>query len=61
MTQHVAGIDPHQETFTVGVVDQHGVEVHVETFDNSGAGYACAIDTLTTHGVGQVGVEGSAR
>ena len=61
MTQPVGGIDPHQKTFTIGVVDQHGVEVHVETFENSGAGYTAAIDALTTRGVRQVGVEGSAR
>ena len=27
MTEPVAGIDPHQKTFTVGIVDEHGVEV----------------------------------
>ena len=61
MTQPVAGIDPHQKTFTIGVVDEHGVEIHVETFANSAVGYTGAIDALTTLGVRQVGVEGSAR
>lgn len=61
MTEPVAGIDPHQQTFTIGIVDEHGVEVGVETFANSGAGYAEAIDLLNAHGVELVGVEGSAR
>lgn len=51
-----AGIDPHQKTFTIGIVDSVGVEIHVETFDNTGAGYAAAIDTLTTNGVRRVGI-----
>ncbi len=61
MTHPVAGIDPHQKTFTVGVVDAHGVEIHVETFANNAAGYTDTIDALTTLGVRQVGVEGSGR
>lgn len=60
MTEPVAGIDPHQKTFTIGIVNSVGVEIHVETFDNTGAGYAAAIDTLSTHGVRRVGIEGSA-
>ncbi len=60
MTEPVAGIDPHQKTFTLGIVDSLGVESHVETFDNSAVGYTAAIDTLTTLGVGRVGIEGSA-
>jgi transposase len=60
MTVPVAGIDPHQDTFTVGVVDSNGVEIAYETFANTGAGYASAIDVLMTHGVRMVGVEGSA-
>jgi transposase len=61
MTSPVAGIDPHQDTFTVGIVDLHGVEITHESFDNTAAGYGAAIDILTTHGVQQVGVEGSAK
>ena len=61
MTEPVAGIDPHQKTFTVGIVDEHGVEFDVQTFKNSGAGYADAIDLLTTNRVRLVGIEGSAR
>ena len=61
MTQPTAGIDPHQETFTVGIVDEHGVEIRHDTFDNSATGYTAAIDVMTTHGVGSVGIEGSAR
>jgi transposase len=59
MTEPIAGIDPHQRTFTVGIVDPLGVETHIETFDNSGAGYTALIDLLTAHGVQLVGIEGS--
>ncbi len=61
MTFPVGGIDPHQDTFTVGIVDAHGVEITHETFDNTAAGYLEAIDLLDAHGVRQVGVEGSAK
>jgi len=60
MTSNIAGIDPHQDTFTVGVVDQHGVELLNETFANNASGYVDAIELLNTHRVHQVGVEGSA-
>ena len=61
MTPPVGGIDPHQDTFTVGIVDHHGVEIAHETFENTAAGYGCAIDLLGGHGVERVGVEGSAK
>lgn len=60
MTPPVAGIDPHQDTFTLGIVDHNGVELSHDTFANSAAGYLSAIDMLTTNRVAQVGVEGSA-
>lgn len=60
MSESIAGIDPHQGTFTIGIVDPVGVEVHVESFDNSGVGYLAAVDVLTAHGVRRVGIEGSA-
>ena len=60
MTSAVAGIDPHQGTFTVGIVDPNGVELVHETFPTSAVGYLDAIELLTTHGVERVGVEGSA-
>jgi len=60
MSSPVAGIDPHQDQFTLGIVDHHGVEIEVESFPNSAVGYVDAIDLLTTHGVEQVGIEGSA-
>lgn len=60
MTAYVAGIDPHQDQFTVGIVDTNGVEHDHQTFPNSGAGYVDVIDLLNTHGVELVGVEGSA-
>jgi transposase len=60
MTAAVAGIDPHQDQFTVGVVDGNGVDLDVATFGNTGAGYAAVVDFLTGHGVHRVGVEGSA-
>ena len=61
MTPPVGGIDPHQDTFTVGIVDRHGVEITHETFDNTAAGYGAAIDLLDAYDVRQVGVEGSAK
>ena len=60
MTEPVGGIDPHQDQFTIGIVDNNGVEITAETFPNSAAGFVDAIDMLTTHGVRLVGVEGSA-
>ena len=56
MTPPVGGIDPHQDTFTVGIVDPLGVEITHETFANTAAGYLDAIDLLDAHGVGRVGV-----
>jgi transposase len=60
MTGAVAGIDPHQDTFTVGIVDHHGVELATATFPNRSAGYIEAVDLLATRGVDRVGVEGTA-
>lgn len=60
MASPIGGIDPHQDTFTVGVVDANGVELHHASFANTAVGYLEAIDVLNTHGVRQVGVEGSA-
>lgn len=60
MPSPVGGIDPHQDSFTVGVVDQHGVAIVSESFPNTGSGYSEAIELLTTHCVNLVGVEGSA-
>ena len=61
MTPPVGGIDPHQDTFTVGIVDPHGIEITHETFDNPAAFYVTAIELLDAAGVRQVGVEGSAK
>jgi len=61
MTAHIGGIDPHQNTFTVGIIDQHGIEIGHETFDNTARGYVEAADLLNTHSVQLVGVEGSAK
>jgi transposase len=60
MTGAVAGIDPHQDTFTIGIIDHNGIELGTETFANQAAGYLDAADLLTTHSVEQVGVEGTA-
>jgi transposase len=60
MSSTVAGIDPHQDTFTVAVIDPNGVEIVDDTFDNSSCGYIAAIELLNTQGVERVGVEGSA-
>lgn len=60
MSLNIGGIDPHQATFTVGIVDQTGVEICNETFDNTAVGYIEATELLVTHRVDKVGVEGSA-
>ena len=60
MTSPVAGIDPHQATFTLGIVDRNGVGIISDTFENSASGYLAAIELLTAHGVEQIGIEGSA-
>ena len=60
MSSTVAGVDPHQDTFTVAVIDVNGSELTHETFDNRSGGYRAAIELLTAHGVEHVGVEGSA-
>jgi transposase len=60
MASVVAGIDPHQDSFTVGIVDAVGVEITRSSFDNGAAGYVAAIELLRLHGVDRVGVEGSA-
>lgn len=60
MTHSTAGIDPHQDRFTVGIVDPNGVVLEHRSFPDTGEGYLAAIDMLTTHRVRQVGVEGSA-
>ena len=60
MSSAVAGIDPHQHSITVGIIDLNGVELTHQTFPTSSAGYLDTIDLLRQHDVGQVGVEGSA-
>jgi transposase len=60
MTAPVAGIDPHQSQFTVGIVDANGVELAYDSFRNTAGGFIAAIDLLVTHGVARVGIEGSA-
>jgi transposase len=60
MSLPVGGIDPHQDTFTVAVVDANGVEITHDTFDNTSSGYLAAIELLSSHRVERVGVEGSA-
>ena len=61
MTFPVGGIDPHQDTFTVGIVDPLGVGITHETFENTASGYLDAFGLLDAHGVRQVGVEESAK
>lgn len=61
MTGSIAGIDPHQDSFTVGIIDTNGVEIAHDSFPNTGTGFVDAIDLLTTHSVDVVGVEGSGK
>lgn len=60
MTAPVVGIDPHQDSYTIGIVDLNGVELTRESFPTTAAGYLDGIELATTKGVGQVGIEGSA-
>jgi len=60
MSSPVAGIDPHQDTYTIGIVDPNGVELAHAAFPNSAAGYLDGIELLNAHGVQLVGIEGSA-
>ena len=60
MTYPTAGIDPHEDSFTVGVVTETGIEIHHQTFTNNSTGYMDSIDMLSAPNVAQVGVEGSA-
>ncbi len=60
MTSTVAGIDPHQNTITVSIVDPNGVAIVHDTFPNSAAGHCARIELLTAHGFERVGVRGSA-
>jgi len=60
MTSPVGGIDPHQDSFTIGIVDANGVELTHDSFPNTAVGFFDSIELLTAHGVERVGVEGSA-
>ncbi len=60
MTNSVAGIDPHQDTFTIGIGDGNGVEITNDTFANTAIGFCAASDLLRSHSVMMDGVEGSA-
>lgn len=51
---------PESHTYTVGIVDPHGVELVHASFPTSAAGYLDGIELLTTHGVDRIGIEGSA-
>ena len=57
MTANTAGIDAHQNTITVAVIDPTGQQVAVESFDNKIDGYCQAAELLSTHSVHLVGVE----
>lgn len=60
MASPVAGIDPHQAGFTVGIIDANGVELAYASFDNGARGFTDAIVFVREHGVELVGVECSA-
>ena len=55
MSLPVGGIDPCQDTFTVGIVDGHGVEIAIETFANTAASYGAETCSLAARGVERVG------
>ena len=52
MSSTVAGIDPHQDTFAVAMIDINGVENTHDTFANTSSGYLAAIELLSAHDVG---------
>ena len=60
MSAPVGGIDPHQDTYTIGIIDTNGVELAHESFPTSATGYLDGIELLSAYGVEQVGIEGSA-
>jgi transposase len=60
MAPPVAGIDPHQDSYTIGIIDSNGVEMCHDTFPTTGEGYVSGIEFCALHGVTQVGIEGSA-
>jgi transposase len=60
LSSPVAGIDPHQSSFTAAVIDTNGVEVTHASYPNTADGYIAVIELLSTHDVHLVGVEGSA-
>ena len=47
MTPPVAGIDPHQDSYTIGIADPNGIELTHQTFPTSAAGYVEGIELLT--------------
>ena len=57
MAPNTAGIDAHQNTITIAVIDPTGQQVVVESFDNKISGYCQTAELLTTHRVQVVGVE----
>lgn len=59
MSELIAGIDPHRDTFTMAIITAAGVEVVGECFDNTASGYCDLIELLAERHVEQVGVEGS--
>jgi hypothetical protein len=61
MPSALAGIDPHQDSISVGIIESNGVEVAHQTFPKTSVGYLATIGFLHQHGVEQVGVEGSAN
>lgn len=57
MALNTAGIDTHQDTLTIGIVDSNGIEGCVEVVANTASGFAEAAELLTTHSVETVGIE----
>lgn len=60
MPSALAGIDPHQDSITVGIIDLKGVQLDHQTSPTTSARYLDTIDLLHEHDVHQVGIEGSA-
>jgi len=60
VTPNTAGVDAHQDTITVGIVNPNGLEIIDESFDNTGGGYLEAAELLSANNVEIVGVECSA-
>lgn len=53
-------LDPHEDSYTISVVDANGVELARAVFPTSAVGYLAGVELVNAHGVSLVAIEGSA-